>query len=105
MTTLYYSLFRLKDEILCVKIYANGEKFDIGGGKQFKSISDLILHYKKYPLKTIKGIDIYLDQVNYSYTTVLPITFIYRELTLTVLQNTAQVAMVKYLSRIYSCRI
>ena len=54
---------RLKDEIICVKIYANGEKFDVGGGGQFDSINDLISHYKKYPLKTDNGVDIHLDQV------------------------------------------
>ena len=57
--------FRLKDEIICVKIYANGEKFDIGAGEQFSSINELILHYKKYPLKTDKGVEIHLDQVKY----------------------------------------
>ena len=96
--SLYYLFFRLKDEILCVKIYANGEKFDIGAGKQFQTISDLILHYKKYPLKTNEGVDIHLDQVIHSHITMLQlshITFIYyRELMLTTLSKTAQVAIV-----------
>ena len=89
-------MFRLKDEeVVCIKIYANGEKFDVGGGsKQFGSIDDLILHYKKYPLKTNKGDDIHLNQVNYSciascYSYVTFIVF-YRELILTVLHKVAQ---------------
>ena len=59
---------RLKDENICVKIYANGEKFDVGaGGRQFNSINDLISYYKKYPLKTNKGVEIHLDQVKYMH--------------------------------------
>ena len=58
-------MIRLRDEIVCVKIYANGEKFDIGAGEQFNSIDELILHYKEHPLKTDKGVDIHLDQVKY----------------------------------------
>ena len=57
-------MVRLKDEVVCVKIFANGEKYDVGvGSKQFKSIGDLIAHYKKHPLKTVEGTDIHLDQV------------------------------------------
>ena len=63
----YYNfliIIRLKDKIVCIKIHANGEKFDVGaGGRQFDSINDLILHYKKYPLTIDKGVDIHLDQV------------------------------------------
>ena len=54
---------RLKDEIACVKIYSNGEKYHIEVGKKFNSIGDLILHYKEHPVKTVEGTDIHLDQV------------------------------------------
>ena len=58
----------LQDEIVRVKIYGNGEKFDVvKNGKQFSSIDDLISHYKKYPLKTDKGTVITLDQVEHIY--------------------------------------
>lgn len=64
--SLHYD-YRVNNEIVCVKIYANGEKYDIGAGEQFNSISDLILYYKNCPLKTDKGVDIHLDQVKCSY--------------------------------------
>ena len=58
----------LQDEIVRVKIYGNGEKFDVvKNGKQFSSIDDLISHYKKHPLKTDKGTVITLDQVEHIY--------------------------------------
>ena len=60
-------MIRLKSETVCVKIYANGQKFNVDeAGRQFDSIDELILHYKKYPLKTAKGNDIHLDQVKYN---------------------------------------
>ena len=59
-----FFVIRLNDETVCVKIYANGEKFDIGAGEQFNSVNELILHYKEHPLKTDKGVDIHLDEVN-----------------------------------------
>ena len=68
MASSYYSLFRLKDEMISTKIYADGKKFDVGAGKQFKSIDDLILH-KKYPVKTITGVAMDLDQFNHNCMT------------------------------------
>ena len=60
----HFIMVRLKDEIVCVKIFANGGKYDVGAGsKQFNSINDLIAHYRKHPLKTVEGNDIHLDQV------------------------------------------
>ena len=60
------SCYRHNNEILSAEVYANGAKFYVGaGGKQFNTINDLILHYKNYPLKTDKGVDILLDQVKY----------------------------------------
>jgi len=62
------SWVRQKNENVCVKIYTNGQKFNVDKvGRQFDSIDDLILHYKEYPLKTAKGNDIHLDQVKCNY--------------------------------------
>ena len=54
---------RLKDKVTHVKIHGRGKKYDVGGGKQFDSIEDLIEYYKKCLLVDDKGIAIYLYQV------------------------------------------
>ena len=46
-----------------MKIHGRGKKYDVGGGKQFDSIEDLIEYYKKCLLVDDKGIAIYLYQV------------------------------------------
>ena len=46
-----------------VKIHGRGKRYDVGGGKQFDSIEDLIEYYKKCLLVDDKGIAIYLYQV------------------------------------------
>jgi len=68
---------RLKDKIVRVKIYGNGEKFDVvEDGKQFNSIDDLISQYKKYPLKTVKGDVITLDQVEHIHMYLLMLIYL-----------------------------
>ena len=54
---------RLKDKVTHVKIHGKGRKYDVGGGKQFDSIEDLIEYYKKCLLLDDKGVAIYLYQV------------------------------------------
>jgi len=54
---------RLKDRVTHVKIHGRGKKYDVGGGKQFDTIEDLIEYYKKCLLVDDKGIAIYLYQV------------------------------------------
>ena len=54
---------RLKDRVTHVKIHGRGKKYDVGGGKQFDSIEDLIEYYKKCLLVDDRGIAIYLYQV------------------------------------------
>lgn len=46
-----------------MKIHGRGKKYDVGGGKQFDSIEDLIEYYKKCLLVDDKGTAIYLYQV------------------------------------------
>ena len=88
-------MVRLKDEVVCVKIFANGEKYDVGvGSKQFNSIGDLIAHYKKHPLKTVEGTDIHLDQVGIAAYSSAIIPNFYRELTVMLLHQTSQVGHV-----------
>jgi len=55
--------FRVKDEIVNVKIHGKGKKFDLGGGNQFDSIEDLIGYYKKYPFSVSDGTIVRLHQV------------------------------------------
>ncbi|XP_065885811.1 tyrosine-protein phosphatase corkscrew-like isoform X2 [Dysidea avara] len=58
-----YSLcVRLKDEVVNVKIYGRGEKFDLGAGTQFGSIEDLIKYYKKNPFNIAGGKQVHLCQ-------------------------------------------
>ncbi|XP_065884537.1 tyrosine-protein phosphatase non-receptor type 11-like isoform X2 [Dysidea avara] len=58
-----YSLcVRLKDEVVSVKIYGRGEKFDLGGGRQFDNIEDLIMYYKKNPFNIVGGKQVHLHQ-------------------------------------------
>ena len=61
--TKYLFVARLKDRVTHVKIHGRGKKYDVGGGKQFDSIEDLIEYYKKCLLVDDKGIAIYLYQV------------------------------------------
>ena len=56
--------YRLKDEVVSVKIYGRGEKFDLGGGRQFDNIEDLIMYYKKNPFNIVGGKQVHLHQVN-----------------------------------------
>ena len=51
-----------------VKIHGRGKKYDVGGGKQFDSIEDLIEYYKKCLLVDDKGIAIYLYQVGHVFS-------------------------------------
>ena len=46
-----------------MRIHGREKKYDVGGGKQFDSIEDLIEYYKKCLLVDDKGIAIYLYQV------------------------------------------
>ena len=61
-------LCRLKDNVTHVKIHGRGKKYDVGGGKQFDSIEDLIEYYKKCLLVDDKGIAIYLYQVGHMFS-------------------------------------
>lgn len=65
-----------------VKIHGRGKTYDVGGGKQFDTIEDLIEYYKKCLLVDDKGTAIYLYQVcyqfcyklqKYTYTCTLPL--------------------------------
>lgn len=51
---------RVGDEISHVKIRYRENMFDMGGGPQFRSLSDLIEHYRKNPLVETSGRVIYL---------------------------------------------
>ncbi|XP_065885578.1 uncharacterized protein [Dysidea avara] len=58
-----YSLcVRVKDEIVNVKIFGKGKKFDLGLGKQFDNIEDLIEYYKMYPFSVNEGAQVKLQQ-------------------------------------------
>ncbi|XP_065885001.1 uncharacterized protein [Dysidea avara] len=58
-----YSLcVRIKEEIVNVKVCSRGKMFDLGGGKQFGNIEDLIEHYKEHPFKVTDGRQVYLLQ-------------------------------------------
>ena len=54
---------RVKDEIVTVKIFGKGKKFDLGLGKQFDSVEDLIEFYKMYPFSVHEGAQVRLQQV------------------------------------------
>ena len=53
----------MKDEIINVKIHGKGKKFDLGAGKQFDSVEDLIEYYRKYPFSVSGGTQVVLYQV------------------------------------------
>ena len=56
--------FRLKERVTHVRIHGRGKKFDVGGGRLFDSIEDLIEYYKKCLLMDDRGTAIYLYQVH-----------------------------------------
>lgn len=39
-------------------------KYDVGGGDQFESLSDLVEHYKKSPMVELSGTVVHLKMVN-----------------------------------------
>ena len=47
-----------------MKVCSRGKMFDLGGGKQFGNIEDLIEHYKEHPFKVTDGRQVYLLQVH-----------------------------------------
>ena len=44
-------------------ICQDGGKYDVGGGEQFDSLSDLVEHYKKNPMVEQSGMVVHLKQV------------------------------------------
>ena len=46
-----------------MKIFGKGKKFDLGLGKQFDNIEDLIEYYKMYPFSVNEGAQVKLQQV------------------------------------------
>ncbi|XP_065884045.1 uncharacterized protein [Dysidea avara] len=58
----YALCVRVKDEIINVKIHGKGKKFDLGAGKQFDSVEDLIEYYRKYPFSVSGGTQVVLYQ-------------------------------------------
>ncbi|XP_065886034.1 tyrosine-protein phosphatase non-receptor type 11-like isoform X2 [Dysidea avara] len=58
-----YSLcVRVKDEIVDVKVFGKGKKFDLGLGKQFDSVEDLIEYYRKSPFSVSGGAQVKLQK-------------------------------------------
>ena len=49
--------------IKCKEIHSEGKQFDIGDGKKFNSVEDLINYYKKNSLTVSGGARILLDKV------------------------------------------
>ena len=58
---------RLKERVTHVRIHGKGKKFDVGGGRLFDSIEDLIEYYKKCLLMDDSGTAIYLYQVQHCF--------------------------------------
>ena len=59
----YFNPLRLKDEIVNVKIFSKGKKFELGDGNQFDNVDSLIEHYRKYPFSVRGGTIVRIDQV------------------------------------------
>ena len=53
--------------IKCKEIHSEGKQFDIGDGKKFNSVEDLINYYKKNLLTVSGGARILLDKVDLYY--------------------------------------
>jgi tyrosine-protein phosphatase non-receptor type 11 len=53
---------RTDDTVTHVKIRCSGGKFDVGGGDQFDSLSELIEHCKKNPMVDTTGTIVHLKQ-------------------------------------------
>jgi len=53
----------VKDEVVNVKIFGKGKKFDLGLGNQFDTLEDFIEYYKKYPFTVSEGAEVKLQQV------------------------------------------
>ena len=45
-------------------------RFDVGGGEQFYSLSDLVEHYKKNPMVETSGTVVHLKNVSCMYLSV-----------------------------------
>jgi len=53
----------VKDEVVNVKIFDKGKKFDLGFGNQFDTLEEFIEYYKKYPFSVSEGKEVKLQQV------------------------------------------
>ncbi|XP_046547112.1 tyrosine-protein phosphatase non-receptor type 11-like isoform X2 [Haliotis rubra] len=51
---------RCEDKITHVKIRYHEEKYDVGGGEQFQTLSELVDHYKKNPMVETSGTVVHL---------------------------------------------
>ncbi len=43
--------------------FQDGGKYDVGGGEQFESLSELVEHYKKNPMVETSGTVVHLKMV------------------------------------------
>lgn len=63
----YVITVRVDDTILHIKIqnhvHEQAAKYDIGGGPQFETLTDLIDFYKKSPMVDVSGVVVHLKQV------------------------------------------
>ena len=50
------------DTVTHVRIRCQDKKYDVGGGKQFDSLVDLIEHYKRNPMVEVKGSVVHMKQ-------------------------------------------
>lgn len=58
----YVLSVRTDDRVTHVKIISHDNKYDVGGGEQFESLSDLIEFYKKNPMVETSGTVVHLKQ-------------------------------------------
>ena len=58
----YVLTVRTDDKVTHVMIRSTNNKFDVGGGEAFDSLSDLIEHYKKNPMVETSGTVVHLKQ-------------------------------------------
>ncbi|GFR93727.1 tyrosine-protein phosphatase non-receptor type [Elysia marginata] len=57
---------RCDDRVTHVKIRCQGNKYDVGGGEKFLSLTELVEHYKKSPMVETSGTVVYIKHPLYN---------------------------------------